>query len=339
MEAGEDMHFFDLPIEEQILQATDAARAALADYDIPADVTLDVLKHRENTVFALTTPTAGKVGALRVHAPGYQDMASITSEFQWMRALEAVGVCTPGVIPTRDGRLVVSVAPAAGSEPRLVDILEWIEGRQPGDDELIASFQTLGDLHARCHRHASRWTLPPGFTRQRWDDTTLLAGTHPTVAAAWDNWALTAAQRQLVLACRDRLRDRLAAWGKARERYGVIHSDLMPDNLILTDDGVRLIDFDDAGFGWYLYDPASALLPYYGSDLYDGLLQSWLSGYRSQRPLSDEELRALPGFLLLRCFYALGWLHTRRNSAWAEAFIQPVRAWTSDLGAECMRTS
>jgi Ser/Thr protein kinase RdoA (MazF antagonist) len=331
------MSFFDLPAEQQIDLATRTARAALERYDFPAGVTLEVIKHRENTVCAVVDPTGNRRGALRVHAPGYQTLASITSEFQWMHALNDYGVRTPGVIPTRDGALVSAIQAAGLPEIRLVDVLEWVEGREPAGDEIVESFRILGELHAKCHTQASRWELPPGFTRQCWDDTTLLAGAHPTVAPAWDNWALAAEERDRVLACRDALRTRLTRWGKARERYGIIHSDLMPDNLILTRDGVRLIDFDDAGFGWYLYDPASALLPYFGSDLYAPLRDSWLAGYRSQRPLSDEELAELPTFLLLRCFYALGWLQTRRNTDWAAVFIEPVRAATAELGDAFLR--
>lgn len=328
------MHFLEMPIEQQIDLATRAARAALDWYDLGENLTLEVLKHRENTVLAIVGPSDRKLGAMRVHVPGYQDRASIESELAWMRALASVGVQTPAVIPTRGGVPVVSVSIPGTSESRLVDVLEWIEGRQAGDDEVVDCFRVLGDLHARCHDHASRWQSPPGFVRQRWDETTLLTGLHPTVAAAWDNWALTTEQRRLVLDCRDRLGERLARWGKDCQRYGIIHSDLMPDNLILAADGVRLIDFDDAGFGWYLYDPASALLPYYGSDLYEPLLASWLDGYRNRRSLPDEEISELPAFLLLRCFYALGWLHLRRNSQWARAFIEPVLAWTTALGRQ-----
>jgi Ser/Thr protein kinase RdoA (MazF antagonist) len=255
-----------------------------------------------------------------------------------MRALAVAGVRTPAVVPARDGALVVSAAIPGTDESRLVDMLEWIDGRQPGDGEIVECYRLLGDLHARCHDHASRWRVPAAFVRQHWDETTLLAGVHPTVGPAWDNWALSAAQRALVLDCREALRERLGRWGKARERYGIIHADLMPENLIITADGVRLIDFDDAGFGWYLYDPASALLAYHGSDLYETLLASWLGGYRRRRPLSDADLAELPTFLLLRCFYALGWLHLRRNSAWAAAFIEPVVTRTMELGREFLRS-
>jgi len=86
-----------------------------------------------------------------------------------------------------------------------------------------------------------------------------LAGVHPTVGPAWDNWALSAEQRTLVLECRNALRKRLGRWGKDQERYGIIHSDLMPESLLIATDGVRLNDFDDAGFGGYLYDPAPAV--------------------------------------------------------------------------------
>jgi Ser/Thr protein kinase RdoA (MazF antagonist) len=326
------MRFLEMPIERQIDLATRAARAALERYDLASGAALDVVKHRENTVFAVVEPGGRKLGALRVHVPDYQDVASIESEFHWMRALAAAGVRTPAVIPARDGALVVSAAIPETGESRLVDILEWIDGRPPQDEEVVECFRVLGDLHARCHDHASRWQVPAGFVRQRWDETTLLSGVHPTVGPAWDNWALSAEQRGLVLECRDVLRERLGRWGKERERYGIIHSDLMPDNLLIAADGVRLIDFDDAGFGWYLYDPASALLPYYGSEVYETLLASWLGGYRGQRQLSDEDLAELPTFLLLRCFYALGWLHLRRNSPWAKAFIAPVLTSTTALG-------
>ncbi len=310
------------------------AVAALSRYGFPPSSELALLKHRENTVFQVTHPTSGERGVLRVHRTGYQTAASIVSEFQWMQALGDAGVRTPAVIPARDGALVVTAQIDELPEPRLVDMLEWIQGQPPAEDNLVDSFRTLGELHTRCHAHVRQWTLPDGFCRQAWDEAALLDGQHPIIAPAWENWALNAEQRALVLECREALRERLRQWGKEPDRYGLIHADLMPENLIVADDGMHLIDFDDCGFGWYLYDPASALLFYYGQDFYPDLLDAWAAGYRSVRRLTDEEINELPTFLLLRCFYGLGWLHTRRNSDAAQLFIEPLIALTSAIGQD-----
>jgi len=326
------MDFFDLPIDRQIELARQVALAALGRYALPEASGLELLKHRENSVFRVTNPPTGERSVLRVHRTGYQTAVTIISEFQWMQALGAAGVRTPAVIPASDGALVVTARIDELPEPRLCDMLEWVEGQPPSEDNLPESFRMLGELHARCHAQVSRWKLPDGFRRQSWDEAALLDGRHPIIAPAWDNWALNDEQRALVLDCREALRTRLAQWGKGPDRYGLIHADLMPENLIVAADGVRLIDFDDCGFGWYLYDPASALLFYHGQDFYPDLLSAWAAGYRSVRPLTDEEVNELPTFLLLRCFYGLGWLHTRRNSDAAQLFIEPLIALTTAIG-------
>lgn len=325
------MDFFALPIEQQIELAREVAVQALVHYEFPADSELTLLKHRENTVFRATHPLSGARAVLRVHRTGYQTERSVISELQWMEALRQYGVHTPAVLRARDGAMVRAVTIAALPEPRLCDLLEFVDGRQPGDDELVDSFRLLGEMHARCHAHVRQWQLPEGFYRQSWDETSLLDAAHPTVAAAWDNWKLTAEQRALVLAAREALRLRLRQWGKGPDRFGLIHADLMPENLIMSPAGACLIDFDDSGFGWLLYDPASALLPYYQQDLYTELLGAWSAGYRSIRPLADSELSQLPTFLLLRCFWALGWLHARQNSEAAQLYTDFVIAWTCDL--------
>lgn len=330
--------FFDLPIERQIELARLLAGRALERYDLPRDAQLELLNHRENTVFAVTADGVRR-GALRVHRSGYQSEASIVSELQWMRALDAAGVRTPGVIAARDGAWVVAARIGELPEQRLCDVLEWIEGQPPQAADLVESFHFLGELHARCHQHASGWTLPAGFTRQAWDEAALLDARHPVIAQAWENWALNDGQRQLVLECREVLRSRLRQWGKEPDRWGLIHADLMPENLIVAADGVRLIDFDDCGFGWYLYDPASALLYYYGQDFYPDLLVAWAAGYRSVRSLAGEALDELPTFLMLRCFYALGWLQARRNSEAAALYAEPLVALTEAIGQAFLSSS
>ena len=88
----------------------------------------------------------------------------------------------------------------------------------------------------------------------------------------------------------------------------MIHADLHAHNILIAPDGrLQAFDFDDAGFGWHQYDLAVVLfglehLPHYGA-----VRQALLDGYRSLRPLSDEDLSLLPLFLLIRRLVLIGW--------------------------------
>jgi len=83
-------------------------------------------------------------------------------------------------------------------------------------------------------------------------------------------------------------------------------------------ESVRLIDFDDSGYGWHLFELATALYfeldqPYY-PDAYAALI----AGYRQHRSLPDEQLEYMPLFYLARSTTYLGWVHTRSETQTAK---------------------
>ena len=78
---------------------------------------------------------------------------------------------------------------------------------------------------------------------------------------------------------------------------------------------LRLIDWDDTGFGWHLYDFTTALVPHLGRDSFDPVLAAMVEGYRNHRPLPDEHLEILPFLLMARALSYVGWAHTRRQTA------------------------
>jgi Ser/Thr protein kinase RdoA (MazF antagonist) len=47
--------------------------------------------------------------------------------------------------------------------------------------------------------------------------------------------------------------------GDGTDQFGLIHADLHLDNALFWRDDVRIIDFDDCGFGYWLYDIAVSL--------------------------------------------------------------------------------
>ena len=68
----------------------------------------------------------------------------------------------------------------------------------------------------------------------------------------WDNPALRPQEQGLLLKVRDCLREKLAHLRAEGDDFGLIHADLMRENLLCGPEGLVLIDFDDSGFGFRL---------------------------------------------------------------------------------------
>lgn len=315
------MHdFHSLSPEQQTERLAALGAAALAHWPF-GDCTLRAIKVRENAVLEARTADGTRY-ALRIHRAGYHTDAELNSELQWMRALQQSGFDVPEIVPDRSGALYRSQSHAGVPEPRQVDVFAWIEGRQLGSVEgnldgdpaaLAATFETVGRLAARLHNQATAWSPPPGFTRHSWDAAGLV-GEQPFWGRFWELAALSAAQRELLVRARDRLRVELAALPRTPATYGLIHADFAPENLLVDGERIRLLDFDDAGWGWHGFELATTLYFHYGQPYYASIRDATVAGYRRERGFADAELARLPMFLAARSTTYLGWVHTRSET-------------------------
>lgn len=289
-----------------------------------------LIKYRENAVFEVVSST-GQKAALRVHRPGYHSVVELRSELTWMNALSDEGVALPRPITTRNGALLTEVEMAGVPCPRQVDMFTWVEGvalSNVTDPSLLAaSYRKVGSLVAAIHRHAGRWRPPEDFRRHAWDIDGLIGP-----RALWGDYSklqgLTAGDRALF--------DRASSVAAAELRqlpaaeYCLIHADLVPDNIMLCPDGVKVIDFDDAGYGWRMFEIATAMFHHLGEAHYSEIEQAFFEGYRSVFVLSERERATLPLFFFLRGLTYLSWVHTRSGTETARemtpAFIGRTRA-------------
>ncbi|MEX2523497.1 MAG: phosphotransferase [Gammaproteobacteria bacterium] len=318
--------FYDLSPEEQANRLQAMAARALEERGINYRA-ISLIKYRENAVFRVDTATEN-ILALRIHRPGYHTDAELHSELQWMKALAGAGIDVPEVIATGSNDLFTVVETPGVPEPRQIDLFAWIEGRQLGSvegglndhgDAVHSTYRVIGELAARLHNQAAHWTLPPGFTRHAWDAEGLV-GDEPLWGRFWELEALTDGQRELLLSARERVRRELGQYGKKPARYSLIHADFSPENLIVDGENVKLIDFDDAGFGWHLFELATALYFIQSEPYFETARDALVEGYREYRDLPDEELAELPLFMLARGFTYLGWVHTRPETETAREF-------------------
>jgi Ser/Thr protein kinase RdoA (MazF antagonist) len=314
------MSFYSLTPEEQSVCVARLARAALQHWGLEARE-LALLKYRENAVFRVEA-SDGRRYALRVHRAGYHSDAELRSELAWMQALLADGFDVPELVPTPDGELFVVATHADVPEPRQLDLFAWVEGQPLGSvegslqgdaDSLAGTFRTIGVLAARLHNQAARWTPPSGFTRHAWD-TEGLVGEQPFWGRFWELAALTDEQRALINRARLRVRGELAQLERTPRNYGLIHADFAPENLMVDGSKIRLLDFDDAGYGWHLFEIATSLYFHIGQPYFAAIERATLDGYRSERELTAADEAQLPLFYTARSFTYLGWVHTRQET-------------------------
>lgn len=96
------------------------------------------------------------------------------------------------------------------------------------------------------------------------------------------------------------LTDYLQSLPISSSNYGLIHYDFQLDNLFYEEKyrSFNVIDFDDAVYSWYAHDIVTALDDFLDDDMNvdHSPVKSFLQGYRSIRPLSEEDVRTFPYF-------------------------------------------
>lgn len=309
--------FYTLPDAEQAARLGDLARLALTRWEGAFD-RVELIKYRENAVFSALRSDGVKV-AVRIHRHGYHSDAALLSELHWMQALADAGIAVPPIIPAACGSPFISVEAPGIPEPRQVDLLGWMTGVPVGSAEegLVldaASAERLyfdaGALAATVHDKTHAMALPESFTRHAWDADGLI-GEAPLWGRFWELAALSAEQRELLLRACARARRDLEAFGSEPGHYGLIHADFVPENLLSEEGRLKLIDFDDSGFGWHMFELATALYFNLDEPFYRAIRQALFAGYRSVRALPAEHEARLPLFLFLRGTTYLGWIQTR----------------------------
>jgi len=282
-------------------------RKALPRWGLSDRTAIRLLTISENATFRAHDPETGRDIVFRVHRPGYHTRAEIASELAWVSALghdQVVDTLT--TIPQTDGTLIADIDD--GGAMRHVVAFRLLDGREPAEgDDLPRWFRELGAINARLHQHARRWMPPQGFSRKVWDYEAMLGRVQ-----LWGDWraalGLDAEGWRTLERTADLLRDLLDDYGKGDDRFGLVHADLRIANLLVDKDRLSVIDFDDCGFSWYLYDFAAAVSFFEHDPIIPALQAAWIEGYRTVAPLSDEECTVIPVFIMLRRMLLTAWI-------------------------------
>lgn len=304
--------------DELLARLLRLAQLALSRYDLPAGLRVRLINLSENATYLVEDVAGGTRWALRVHREGYHSPVAIQSELAWLISLKADDAAiTPVPLPGRDGHLIQTVQSPGLPNPRNVVLFAWETGAEPAATN-VAGFELLGETAARMHRHVHQWKRPDWFERFTWDfETTLGAKPH------WGRWrdgmGMTPAIEATFAKTVDLIEKRLARFGKSQERFGLIHCDMRLANLLVDGSVVKVIDFDDAGFSWFLYDCATTVSFFEHEPEVPELLSAWVRGYRRIADLSAEDEAEIPTFVMLRRLLLVAWIGSHSETELAQS--------------------
>jgi len=198
-------------------------------------------------------------------------------------------------------------------------MMTFLTGDGPDPGGLLEGFDRLGEIAARTHRQAKSWRRPADFIRPTWAVQAILDDEYK-----WGWWRKGYDMDEAVQALLGRAGEttlaRLPKLEPDLERFGLINFDLRLSNTLIEGEKIKVIDFNDIGFSWYLYDIAPALTLLEDRPDVGGLVATWLGGYRRVAEVPRDMEAEIPSFIMLWRIYALGWLGSRRHLEFAQTW-------------------
>src|SRR6056300_159422 len=308
------------------------ANEALRLWDIPRDCIATLIDVSENTTYIVENSDGFKA-VLRVHRENYHSQRAIESELAWLDALaDSQAVLTPGYFIGLDGSPVQQACIAGIAQPRYLVLFEFVDGDAPSEhDDIVKNYEELGAIAAACHNHALSWKKPSSFERFSWD-TDSIFGRSPI----WGNWrhapGVGPTQAIVLEEVEKKIISRLISFGREPNRFNLIHADMRLANLLVGESGTRLIDFDDCGFGWFMYDFAAAVSFIEDDQRLPSFKASWLKGYQSIRPLNSADIDEMDTFIMLRRMALLAWIGSHMEAPEPQQLAPGFADMTAELG-------
>lgn len=256
----------------------------------------------------------------------------------------------PEPIPAKNRDLLTIASTEEIPGERICVLFRWIDGRFLDARLTPSHLERVGAFMAGLQVHAAQFHPPDQFLRGRVDTLTQDgrrvaaqgingAGRREQIDNADEQAAIrlireicSAEAAELVTILIRRLRDTQQRVGHTPDVFGLIHADLHQENYFFHQGQVRAIDFDDCGYGHYLYDMAVTLSEINWRKNTPELRRGFLKGYRSVRDLSPEHEAYLDTFMTFRDLQLMIWkIEMRNHPAFRADWAEDVEVILNDI--------
>lgn len=265
------------------------------------------LRTSENRVLRVDT-AEGTRYALRLRRAGAAYLNSLTAELDYLHALKAsTGLEVPTPVPTRTGERMVQFG--EGPDQMVAVLFSWVPGRQV-EAQLLTRPQMaqMAQATAALHRFARSYRPPADVRRPVYDADWYFGAGGWRSSPAFTDRLDPVARARLGEFTAGVARD-VSALVRDENTFGLIHYDLHVGNFLFTDQAAHPIDFDELGFGFYLFDLAHLLFEFVEREEYPAFQQVLLETYRTAGGPAEAGGGELKLFLALQVVAYLNWLN------------------------------
>lgn len=274
-------------ITDQLLSAFELEAPICKDLGTPTNDVVQVITQNKRFALKLYTVTAP---------------AEIQWEIDLLLHLLKHGVPVACPIRGMDGYLNTFMV---NGEERIGVLYEWADGEKPKDSS--STYSLIGKAAAQIHQAADMFssTLPHTNYDTAYLIDEQLERMRPILIETGQLKQFTDLSERLQGILNNPALD-----------YGVCHMDLKPDNVHIDGNKLTVFDFNSSGESW------RAIEPYRILKLSDEYFKAWLEGYRSIRPFSEADEKAVAVFGIVGDIRSIVWDLGLATSSRGEPLIQ-----------------
>jgi len=249
----------------------------------------------------------------------------------WPAALnQEAGLPIPAPVPTPGGRLQATIVTPGMPHGRVVSLMRWLDGQKLQQGLRPQHLKALGHVVAQLHVFSANWQSPAGFTRPHWDWDSQLGGNMFELSLEELVASMPAQFQEPFQTVSQKAKRAMELLGKGPDAYGLIHADLYPENVLFKDGKAYPIDFEDCGYGYWMWDIAVALCRWALGEDWERMRDAFHEGYAQVRTLPEAQWAQLDLFVATQFATMV---------LWSSAFLKhdPMRVaeyepWRNDNG-------
>jgi len=234
---------------------------------------------------------------LRIYRNNWRSEEEVKFELELLAYLNNKTDLVAELLPTLNNNLQFQVNCPEGI--RSAALFRYAEGFAPENAITPDEAERLGYSIAKVHKITDSFIST--YSRQELDIPYLLDGSIKAIKPYLDNNGIAFLDK-----LRDKLINKIPKLEKEPGIYGICAGDVNPSNFhIDKKQKITLFDFDQCGYGYRAFEIGKFFSSVRHHKDKQGIMDSFLKGYQSNRQLSNIEQEAIPFFEIISVIWVM----------------------------------